>query len=236
MQEFTIQPETGKKGRSFSATCTALVVADTLWSAGAGDTIRPIWAQFIGTDSELRPFVTNLKLGRKAEPTKQYGKTSNTERLEFVKSAQYQVAWQREPEGSIVTLFHPDLFRLDPGMVDPQGASFVMLVPRWWTDAQTLDPESARASLFAAYLDRRTRCPLVNDVAFYVTLLAAAVDKGFARLPGDRDIKYARGTFQADGLEEAGIDSAIAFTAPHDELETFLAEQVGVFFANEKAA
>lgn len=235
MQDYIIQPETGKKGRSFSAKCTALVVADTLWSSGSGDTIRPIWAQFVGTDSELRPFATNLKLGRKAEPSNGH-KHSNAERLEFIKSAQYQVAWQREAEGSIVTLFHPDLFRLDPGMVDPEGAKFVMLVPYWWNDAQTLDVEDARASLFAAYLDRRTRCPLVADVAFYRRLLAAALDEGFAHSPGDRKIEYARGTFQASGLDDAGLDSAISFSAPHDRLEEFLAEQVSEHFANERAA
>jgi hypothetical protein len=234
MQDFTIQPEAGKKGRSFSAKCTALVVADSLWASGSGDSMRPIWAQFVGSDAELRPFATNLKLGRKAEPT--HGRPSACDRIEFLRSANYQVAWQRESEGTILTLFHPELFRLDPGMVDPEGATFVMLVPRWWTAAQTLDPDAARASLFAAYLDRRTRCPLVNDVAFYVTLFAAALECGLARMPTDRSVKYARGPLAAEGLEQAGVDTVVVFSASHDELETFLAEQVGAYFEEKRDA
>jgi hypothetical protein len=225
MQDYVIQPEAGKKGRSFSAKCVSIVGAETM---------RPIWAQFAGTDAELRPFATNLRLGRKAEPGNGR-KHSNSDRLEFLKSAGYQVAWQRETEGSLVTFYHPDLFRLDPGMVDPEGAKFVMLTPQWWLDAQAVGADDAQAHLFAAYLDRRTRCPLVADGAFYRQLYAAAIDHGLAKLPGDCDVKYARGSFQAYGLEEAGIASAVAFSASHDVLETFLAEQVGLFFGGAAA-
>lgn len=230
MQDFSIVPEAGKKGRSFSAKCTALVVADSLWASGSGDTMRPIWAQFVGSDAELRPFATNLKLGRKAEPS--HGRSSACDRLEFLRSANFQHAWQREPEGTVLTVYHPELFRLDPGMVDPEGATFAMLVPRWWIAAQTVDggADVARASLFAAYLDRRTRCPLVNDTAFYVQMLAAALEAGFARMPTDRSVKYSRGPLAAEGLEQAGVDSVITFSAPHTNLEEFLAEQVGEYF------
>lgn len=234
MRDYTIQPEAGKKGRAFSAKLTAMVVGDRLWSAGGGETIRPIWAQFVGTDAELRPFATNLKLGRKAEPTDNR-RGGNSDRVEFLRSVGYQMAWQREPEGTILTVYHPDLFRLDPGMVDPAGATFVMLVPRWWTEAQTVDAEAARASLFAAYLDRRTRCPLVADVAFYRQLLAAALETGIARQPKE-DCKWARGSFAAEGLERAGVDAAIAFSETHEKLEEFLAEQVGIYFESRDAA
>jgi hypothetical protein len=238
MQDYTIQPDekAGRKGRSFSAKCSALITANHLWDSGAGDTIRPIWAQFIGSDAELRPFATNLKLGRKAEPSR--GRSSAGDRLEFKKSANYQLSWQREPEGTILTLFHPDLFRLDPGMVDPGGASFVMLTPRWWVAAQDVpggDPP-ARASLFAAMLDRRTRWPLPADVAFYQQLLAAALDQGLALTPGDRSVNYSH-SFAAEGLEQAGLDmnGAIAFSATHETLEAFLAEQCTEFFAAQES-
>ncbi|MES2384509.1 MAG: hypothetical protein V4593_08165 [Pseudomonadota bacterium] len=242
MQDFTIQPDpnAGKKGRSFSAKLTSYVVADHMWDSGGGSNIRPIWAQFVGSDAELRPFATNLKLGRKAEPT-QGRNRSPSDRLEFLRSANYQLAWQREVEGTILTVYHPDLFRLDPGMVDPAGVAFVMLVPQWWLAAQTLPAvggaDAARASLFAAYLDRRTRCPLVNDTAFYVQLLSAALEAGHAHEPDERrNPKHCHGSLAAEGLADAGIASALAFKADHETIEAFLAEQVGIYFGGADAA
>jgi len=230
MQEYTVCSDPTKKGRSFTARCVAVVVADHLWASGShSDIIRPIWAQFIGSDAGLRPFATNLRLGRKVESS---GSRRSGTRIECLKSAGYQLSWQREPEGTILTVYLPDLFRLDPGMVDPEGARFVMLPPRWWVEAQTVaSADAARASLFAAMLDRRTRCPLPADAAFYRQLLAAALEQGLALTPGDRSVKYAH-SFAAEGLELAGLDpeGAIAFSAKHDVLESFLAEQCGIYY------
>jgi hypothetical protein len=235
MQEYTVCSDPTKKGRSFTARCVALVVADHMWASGNSDNVRPIWAQFIGSDAELRPFATNLMLGRKLEKSGGSRRASASDRLEFLKSAGHQLAWQREPEGTILTVYNPDLFRLDPGMVDPKGAAFVMLTPRWWLEAQTLPAYAARASLFAAMLDRRTRCPLPADVAFYQQMLAAALEQGLADTPRDRSVNYSH-NFAADGLEQAGIDGAVAFSATHETLETFLAEQCSIYFAEKESA
>jgi hypothetical protein len=236
MLDYTIVSDADKKGRSFTAKCTCLVVADNMWVSGSSDNVRPVWAQFVGSDAQMRPFATNLKLGRKAEQTGA-GRRSSSSRLEFLRSANYQLAWQRETEGTILTVYHPELFRLDPGMVDPGGAAFVMLTPSWWLEDQTLPPDAARASLFAAMLDRRTRCPLVADVAFYQQLLAAALEQGLAQTPGNSVSGYVRG-FAAEGLEQAGLDpaGALTFKASHDVLEAFLAEQVGEFFSAREEA
>jgi hypothetical protein len=227
MQTYTIQPQEGKKGRAFSARAVATVVADTLVGAG-GNTIRPIWAQFIGSDAEMRPFMTNLRLRRKAEESHSR-RGGDASRLEFLRTGGHQITWQRETEGSIATIFHPEIFRLDPGMVDPDGARFVMLVPHWWLASQELPPDDAIAALFAAYVDRRTRCPLVADVAFYRRLWAAALDAKLAVAPAE-NVAYARGRFAAEGLEDAGIHTAVAFGASHTTLEEFLAEQVSKHF------
>lgn len=230
MQEYTVCSDPTKKGRSFTARCVALVRDDRLWASGNSDNVRPIWAQFVSSDAEMRPFATNLMLGRKLESA---GSRRSGSRIECIKSAGYQLAWQREPEGTILTVYLPDLFRLDPGMVDPAGARFVLLTPRWWLEAQTVaSAEDARASLFAAMLDRRTRCPLPADVAFYRRLLAAALDQGLAQTPGDRSVNYSH-AFAAEGLEQAGLDpdGAVAFRATHEVLESFLAEQCSLYFA-----
>ncbi len=264
MQDLIIQPQEGKKGRSFRATCVTAVIADALFPEGGGATIRPVWAMFAGSDAELRPFAANLKLGRKAErDTQSYSRRGgDSERYEFLKSIGYHMAWQREAEGSLVTLYHPDLFRLDPGMVDPRGLNFVMLVPKDWAAQQRLDvqqpvqhvlrsgikcPLSAKtleawvptAYLFAAYVDRRTRCPLIADGRFYLQLLIAALQKGMVSLPGG-DLRYHHSrddwgynpklAFATDGLEGVGISHALAAKADHVDFEAFLAEQVQLFF------
>lgn len=125
----TIASESGK-GRSFSALVLAAVTADSLWELGKtvkrGEVARPVFASFAGTDDDLRPFVANLRLGRRA----MFGGNNSYDRApgyEFPKSARFVVTWQRHAVGSIATLYLPDLFALDPGMVDPAGISFVTL-------------------------------------------------------------------------------------------------------------
>jgi hypothetical protein len=261
VKEYVIQPQEGKSGRSFVAACAAHVVATGLWDGGYSDSnIRPIWAMFAGSDNELRPFMANLRLGRKAEPLGSYRRSSVGERFEFLRSTGFYMSWQREAEGSLVTMYHPELFRLDPGMVDPSGARFVLLVPTVWAESQQLDDAPALrhmsrfeqklepaalkalvpvAYLFAAYLDRRTRCPLIASGAFYLQLLCAALDAKLASLPGN-NTRYTphysewgrngQHGFAAEGLEDVGISHAISFSASHEALEAFLAEQVSLFF------
>jgi len=272
MKDLVIQPSEGKKGRSFQAVCVAVMTANALFPEANGKTIRPVFAMFAGTDQELRPFMANLRLGRKAEPPiASYRKQGDGERVEFLKTVGFQVAWQREAEGSIATIYHPDLFRPDPGMVDPAGITFVMLVPNDWADAQDVDLKAAAdyvkgfgykltdeelqalvptAYLFAAYIDRRTRCPLIADGRFYLQLLCAALDNGMASFPGS-DVKYSYGhrdewghnpkhgfnvsigsynAHHGPGLEVINARHAISFAAAHDAFEAFLAEQVTTYF------
>jgi len=259
--DYIIEPQKGKKGRSFQASNVALVVADGLWESSGSTEIRPVWAMFCGSDNELRPFIMNLRLGRKAEPAKGGYRRSNAgERLEFLKSAGSYVSWQREAEGSFATIYHPELFRLDPGMVDPEGIKFVMLVPNHWVAKQEVDVESAVrhmkrfdqpltdegladlvavSCLFAAYIDRRTRCPLPADGRFYMQLLVAALQMHMASIADermsyperDRKFGYNPGHgFHAVGLKDAGIHTALSFRADHTDFEAFLAEQVALFF------
>jgi hypothetical protein len=207
-------------------------------------------------------------MGRKAEIAGK-SKQGDGERLEFLRSVGFLTSWQREPEGCLVTIYHPDLFRLDPGLVDPTGLRFVVMAPSDWSDAQQVDVASAvrhvqdlyprveaallnslvpTAYLFAAYLDRRTRCPLVADGRFYLQILVASLDQRFASMPGssvqyhtDRsewghgrhgfDAEVGEGGYRGDTLEKVGIRHAISFSASHESFETFLAEQVTQFFA-----
>jgi hypothetical protein len=265
--DYIIQTGAGKKGRSFTGTCVAVAVARGLdETATQVEALRPVWASFAGSDMALRPFVSNLRLGRKADPAGVH-KPKPNQRLEFLKTSGYQVGWQREAEGSIATLFLPELVKLDPGMNDHLTIRFVMLVPQWWLWQQEAAMQRAEpavqhleragkypierttalelvpsASLFAAYLDRRTRCPIIADARFHLQLLCASLDAGMASFPGD-DIQYqrygSRGNvwgcskhgFHAEGLELAGIRHAVAFLADREEFEEMLAEQTRIYLS-----
>lgn len=215
--DLTIEPQKEGKGRSFSATCLAYVEADGLWSGGESDTdnIRPVFAMFAGSENELRPFVTNLTMGRRANFPERY--RSKKERMEFLKSTRYKVTWQREHEGSIATLYLPELFQIDPGMVDPAGVKFVLLPTLEWCENQYIKtqaivrhvrelfpalPKEAdnkwlasmvpTAFLFSVYLDRRTRCPIYSDGRFYLQLLVACLACGIASLAQDSNYEEFR--------------------------------------------
>lgn len=273
MRQYEIAPTQEGKGRTFRAMCLATIEADALWPGGVSDDRRPVWSMFAGSENELRPFATNLQLGRKAQAVTNGYSKRDKDRIELLKSARYALSYQREAEGSIATAYLPDLFRLDPGMVDPSGARFVLAPTKVWLEAQTVDVEmltrhvtalaerglrapaeneaevlpllAPMAYLFAAYLDRRTRLPLLSDGRFYLQLLLACLDQkcaSFAYKAGDRGYNgYAYGyenwgysknlRFYAEGLDEVGVTPPIAFAADHDAFGELLAEQVAVFFS-----
>lgn len=268
IREATIAPQTEGKGRTFTAMCLASVEADLLWEGGQTDTDdqRPVWAMFAGSEQELRPFMVNLKQGRKCEmPKGSYHYRRKNERMNILRSAGYTITWQREVEGSMATIYLPDLFLLDPGMVDPAGAAFVLLPTVEWANAQRIEVgpivrhvqpmipltyEKAPALsedelaalvptsfLFAAYLDRRTRCPLLSDGRFYMQLLIACLKEGLASFESGSRHYYDRQFgvhsffgFTTIGTDDLGFSRGIAFKADHNAIERVLAEQVAIFF------
>ena len=219
MFDVRIEPKEEGKGRVFHATCLGTVEADALWEGGTSNTDdnRPVWAMFAGSEQGLRPFMANLTLGRKvlSGDASSHGRGRNKDRMEFLKSAGYQTFFQREPEGVIATVFLSDLFRMDPGMVDPDVARFVLLIPSDWSEKQTIDPkpivrhirrlkayeeieeEEIRALvplsfLFCSFLDRRTTAPLVSDGRFYMQLFLSCLEQGLASWASQRDQPYGR--------------------------------------------
>lgn len=238
MKDLVIQQQKEGKGRSFRATLVSYVEI-TRVSPRSNDAKRPVFMAVAGTENELRPFVANLRTGKKAECG-----YKGRDRYEILKSAGYQCTWQRSAKGSLVTLFAPDLFSLDPGMVDPKGVQFCVMPGQDWTkdsDVEVPDfvpkdrVEAVRrlAPLVIAYLDRRTRCPLVPDPVFYVSLLADALNEGLACFP-NRGGYYpgwgeAKG-FDAEGIEDLGMHEPLFFAASHEVLEDFLARHVKAHF------
>jgi hypothetical protein len=251
------------KGRTFRAVLLASVEADLLWrggSSGATDSMRPVWAMFAGSDQELRAFMANLTAGRLVMCEKRYGyyRSGKQERLEFLRSAGYQTIWQREDEGVVATIYLPDLFKLDPGMVDPSGIGFVILPTQEW-HAQQILPTFAlalhlercgyelgsewaqewatTAHLFAAYLDRRTRCPLIADGRFYTQLLAACLKNKLASFAPKDSFSHSQdfGVHKEHDYHETdtqlvGFRKGLVFRSDHTKFETVLAQEVEIFF------
>jgi len=266
MRAISIAPTDGK-GRTFSAACLATVEASGIWAVDRTDDTRPLWAMFAGSDAELRAFAANLQMGKKAMFGSGSNRSKRGDRLELLRSAGYAFAWQRDAERdvSIVSAYVPDFFRVDPGMVDPSGAHFVCLPTQAWMDAQTFDRRelvaivqhaeklnSGRsveelialvpmAFLFAVYLDRRTRAPLLADGRFYLQLLLAALADGLASWPTDGSYHYTHrdsdwGINKALGFccidtATVGLARGLAFSASHEAVEAFLAREVATFFA-----
>lgn len=270
VREIQIAPQSEGKGRTFRATFLAAVEADLLWGGGetVTDNTRPIWAMFAGSDNELRAFMANLASGRKATfLAKRQGYRRKADCLEILKSYGYRMTWQREEEGSIATIFLPELFQIDPGMVDPKGATFVMLPTQAWYEQQRMDVDTvwpliqhARrcgykdqteaelanwallSFLFATYLDRRTRCPLVADGRFYFQLMLSCLKHKLATFSTVPDRSYYDTEFgQHASLRYHELNTTavnllpgLAFKADHETLEKLLAHEVEQFFAVTK--
>lgn len=263
--------ETGK-GRAFSAELLGYVTADALWDGGqAGTTnvVRPVYLTLALSEQEAGPFVANLRAGRKAT----LGRDRHPKRFELLRSAGYAFALQRHPEGVLATAYLPELFRLDPGMVDPTGARFVVLPDAGWcreeawrldildavehvrslrstnmdfydaltesrdrlarvgTELAEIVPTSA---LFAAYLDRRVRAPLIPDLRFYLQVLVAALGAGLATVSDGHH--RARLGFETVHLDELGFAPGVAFLASHEQVETLLAAEVARFYERVRKA
>jgi hypothetical protein len=100
------------------------------------------------------------------------------------------------------------------------------------------------ASLFAAYLDRRTRAPLVPDPRFQLQLLVACLEEGAAFMATEsqhssfRDRPWGEassGMLYGYNLPQAGIWGALGFRAKHDKFQELLSEEVALYFAQNPA-
>lgn len=255
MLDLIITTEGESKGRSFRASLLAYVEGSALWSGGAtSDNTRPIWCMIAATDAESGPVMANLRSGYKASiigAEKSYGRNKKTDKLEMLKSAGYEFAAQRHPQGTVWTAYLPELFKLDPGMVDPTGVKFAMLPAAGWcpqpsndvlAHVQELHPSRTLADLgpiarlgplFAAYLDRRSRCPMIPDPRFYAQIAVEFCRVGVATFApdGSYDKKWHRGKLGYDetDVEAVGLLPGMAMQASHETVEAVLAEQVGLF-------
>lgn len=241
------------KGHAFRATLFAHACADGMWESGTiGDRVyRPVWMLLGCSENEAAAVRMNLQMGRPGlVPTgEEHGGRPTYFRYELMARAKYTVRKEAHPEGVVVKAYLPALFRRDPGMIDGDTARFILLPDRQLLQAQKLAAGPAvthvrkvgcpwsvevlralvpYAPLFLAYLNRRTRCPLLPDLAFALQVLVGSLDKGFATRAASCPGPWKTGLFgyTETNVEHVGAMPGIAFMATKGELEPFLAEQV----------
>ena len=225
------------KGREFGATALAHVEADSLWELGSGKTRRPVWLSYAATRSAALAFSANLRGGARAAPASSAGRVEDC--FEIPKSSGHRWATQDINGVTVTTAFLPSLFAVEPPL-PPCDVSFIFMPPHWWVSSQaeklraifgSQAEDVARAALFAAYLDRRTRLPILQDLTFQSRLLEAAKKEDWVHRPGvtrwDRSVLY------QEGVEELGLDLPLACRVSHAELEAFLAREVRRYYDEE---
>lgn len=244
--ELTIEQKHGSKGRAFSASLLAYASCPTLMPGGADNTTRPIWMVFASSEGAAAPFIANLRTGKKAIAGRHGGYSRGAQVYECLRTGGYVFASQRFPEGIVTTAYLHSLFVLDPGMVDPQaGISFAILLPGnppaeedgRYEDKKTkrdLAMVRALAPTFAAFVDRRSRAPLIPQLRFYELLLEACLENGLASFGSDSYFyshRWGRKTnLETRGLQTVGIGCSLMMSATHDDFESVLSKTVTDYF------
>lgn len=153
MNILTIEPAKHKEGshrsaaksRRFSAIKLAHICAGMLWNGEAKDgPVRPVWIAFAGSDTGLRPFVANMRAGRLAvleDPSERSYSRGKPTRFELMRSAGYSFTARRLalPDGTTsetVVAALDSILGIDPGLITPEGVSFLALPPCWWVERE----------------------------------------------------------------------------------------------------
>lgn len=227
LHEMTICPKgahsrrrRGVKTRSFGAQLMGALCADSLWELGRSSerTRRPVWLAYFATTGATRAFTMNLRSGRPAE-------LSTRDRLEVPKSSDHRWVSRPVPGGVITVAYLPELFHLDPPVPFADDARFVFAPSRRWIDRQAGhlasefgadSRETARAALFAAYLDRRTSLPLLRDLRFHLEIYRAAREE-----PWLTTDLFDRDALPCD-LDLCGLDQPLICSVDSEALSAFL--------------
>ncbi len=215
------------KGREFDVHLHCMMAVEP--HPAADDTFKPCWLSFCGTPAECSPVAANLKLGCKAVVMEN---SCTVARLNIGKTDSWRTDVQDLPGeglsvgGQSVTLAAPDLFDLNATGARGDRSRFVFLAPSWWTQREAADVgsrEAAVASLFAAYLDRRSDLPILTDPAFHLRLWRAAQAETWLREPSSS--VYFPGPFFLYPARPEGFEAVRFVDASADQLREFLSEQ-----------
>lgn len=270
----SIAPAKEGKGRTFTVALLGYICANSLWElGGAGNAERPVWIAFGGSESEVRAVWANLMTGRRADGRSHQHNFKPDKHFEFLKSAGYVFASQKmqgaQTTEVICTAYLPSLFLIDPGLVDPKAISFIAMLGERFVDVPESQiqacvqhirslkilPESEKlheklvwaakmAPLVRAYLDRRTRGPIIEDPRFHMQLLVALLRVGLAAPESGATKDIFGNTLQSTdrqsfhsmdgfGWERLGYLNPIAVHCDHDAFEALLAAESKTFFESK---
>ena len=140
MTLYVIQTDS-EKGRSFQGVALGLITAPKVSPWETKDKfVRPIWSVWATSEGETGPFIANLRLGCVGKAQDNF--------IEFMKSfVGFSCIQQIVPNvGTLTTLYFSELFRVDPGFVDPVNIRFCLLPAQSWLDAQPSEGEDAFVS------------------------------------------------------------------------------------------
>ncbi len=212
------------KGRSFSAEVVGFVSCDKLLkvSSPTGKVQRPLWITFAAPPQQLKAFCANLILGRKAIRDGTYHSTyTDTSGFELVKRQKYKYFTQSSDDKGIVyqTFWTPAPFKMDPGFVDPDEISFVMMPPKSWYQKQTCTMEESQALLFTAYLDRRSRYPIPTGASFALLLYRKFHDLRYLYVGSEYDYRNPRLCYRTDKM---GYPDPVFVSCTHEQLSDVL--------------
>lgn len=168
MQQVTIEtpePRNGRRGRrektrSFQVTLLGWIRCDRLVGASDKGSHRPAWFTYAGPEQEARAFTANVLGGHT------FASFGHTPTRWSITKKGYTHHSRKVAGGLITTVYQPDLFRADPGMVDSL-VRFILVQPRSWFEQQKKKHDAdflARARDFVARtglrFDNYVRYPL----------------------------------------------------------------------------
>jgi hypothetical protein len=248
------QDDDKKKGHAFTFELAAYIEAKTILGRGASETIRPVFMVAAMSEAKASAVRANLIMGRRFGVLNNHNKWGT--RFEMMRSQPYVWEAQRAEGGYLLTAYVAQPFLPDPGFVDHDRLTFVMLPQLSWVarmaeklgpiamgkacayvskvlppkrryDDVDVEPESvvAMAPLFAAYLDRRTRVPLVPDLRFQLQMLVHMLRIRAAVRPDDTS----RSELRSQGLEPLGFGEPVMVDTTHKVFEEFAAEESARF-------
>lgn len=254
--EISIEQEEEGKGRTFSGTVLSYISSDSHWESGGSDRLRPSFLVVATTEAQIRPLVANLRMGKKATISGD-NHTHWDGKLEILKTSKMSVFYQRVSNAATATFVAPEIYDSNPGMVDPREINFILYprsslvqkipwdrnrakailllltksteIPDWFLPLIDLAP------LFAVYLDSRTRCPLINDPAFFLVLMYSCIRRGIAGTWTKSRYRVDTGEISSVyGYAHPQMDlaSPLAFKSDHAAFEAILAPVAQWFMQN----
>lgn len=241
LQKLTVQRQERKKGQKlkthdFSVTLTGVLCADALWDCPrSGREERPIWMTYVGSDAEAAAFTANFRAGRKAH--NEIGDV-----FQLPKKGLYRFHSTRTGAGeTATTVYMPTVFHVEPEDPMAESVRFCFAPARWWLEreaAALVDEygddawEVARASLLAAYLDRRSEMPILRDPGFHLVLYRRLVRGKMMHEPWG--VSAGR-RFWGRGYTLCGLDDPRAIYLRRETFANLLAEVTASYSKGERA-